>query len=76
MGEYVPDKGKITPQMIEAGVEALALHCPVDRAFPVGMEEIAVEAVISAALRASRSGYEKLIEGCEGSRSALEPPSQ
>lgn len=42
--------GEITPAMIEAGVHALSLRCPLDIAFPVGGEETAVEAVLSAAL--------------------------
>ena len=42
---------EVTPAMVEAGVVALARLCPMDDAFPVGGEEVAVEAVLKAALR-------------------------
>ena len=47
-----PDATAISPEMISAGVFALQSHCPSDLAFPVGGEEIAVEAVLRAALSA------------------------
>ena len=43
---------EITDAMIAAGVRALASACPMDFAFPAGGEEIAVEAVLKAALAA------------------------
>lgn len=45
---------EITPEMIEAGVSGLSTACPLDVAFPVGGEEIAVEAVLRFALAAAR----------------------
>ena len=43
---------EVTDAMIEAGVLALASVCPMDDAFPVGGEEIAVAVVLRAALSA------------------------
>lgn len=45
----------VTPQMVQAGVSALAAVCPMDLAFPIGGEESAVKAVIEAALRSPTS---------------------
>lgn len=46
---------EVTPAMIEAGVRALRLLCPVDLAFPVGGEDEAVRVVLEAGI-AARAG--------------------
>ncbi len=46
---------EVTPAMIEAGVRALRLLCPVDLAFPIGGEDEAVRAVLEAGI-AARAG--------------------
>ena len=51
-GQAGTDEIEVTPEMIEAGVAALKLECPTDLAFSIGLEEIAVEAVLKAALQA------------------------
>lgn len=43
---------EITEAMIRAGVFALSGLCPLDIAFPIGLEDEAVEAVLRAALEA------------------------
>lgn len=50
-GQAGTDEIEVTPEMIEAGARALREQCPMDFAFPVGLEEIAVEAVLRAALQ-------------------------
>lgn len=47
------DAGAITPEMVAAGVTALAAHLPLDEVWPVGGAEDAVEAVLRAALSLS-----------------------
>lgn len=50
-GRDRPVEIEITDEMIAAGVDALAVNCPMDDAFPIGGEEDAVLAVLEAALK-------------------------
>lgn len=55
---------QVTAAMVAAGVHALSQRCPLDVAFPVGGEEIAVEEVLTAALAVAAGG--RMREGLLG----------
>ncbi len=67
---------EVTDEMIRAGVEAFGHLCPMDIAFPVGGEEVAVEAALRAALRVRDGAAQPYLATHKAPKASRRAPSR